>query len=121
MSIYLLINGGEEKKMDDGFKRLMEKLALFEKTHTKCFFSERRDKIKKIFAELELELVDEADFILKEKSDSLEILITAQEFLTCDSGGHSLNQLLGEANYFEANIIDEKIVFLLWFRLWDWV
>lgn len=119
MSIYILIRGG--RPMDDDFEKLMKKFELYQKSHTKCVFEDRRRKIKETLANLRKELEGEADITLVEKSDNIEILITGKSFLTCTDGAHGLNELIGGANYFEANIIDGNIVFLLWFRLWDWV
>ena len=118
--MYSYIDFYTEGLMEDGFRKLMQKVEAFEKTHTKNTLTARKNKIKELFAEMELQLADEADFSLTEKTDSIEIMAIADSFLTCDEA-HALNELISEANYSEANIRNGKIVFRLWFRLWKWV
>lgn len=107
--------------MDNGFERLIARMEQFEKSHIKVALPERKTLIQQQYERLTLELEDEADFSYWEKETGIDLTITADSFLTCEHGGHSLNCLIGMANYSEMCIIDNRITIRLWFRLWDWV
>ena len=107
--------------MSNGFERLMTRIEHFENTHTKVTLPERKALIQRQYERLMFELKDEADFSYLEEKTAVNLTITADSFLTCDDGGHSLNTLIGMANYSEIDIIDNHIVIHLWFRLWEWV
>lgn len=110
--------GGEY--MENSFDRLMARLAKYERTHKKTLLPEHKKLIMENYDSLTEELENEADFSLWEKEDSIHITITAKALLTCDEA-HSLNFLIGIANFTEIEIVDNRIVIRLWFRCWEWI
>ena len=106
--------------MENGFERIIEKLKEYEQNHRKLILLERKELIVKNYENLTFELENEAEFSLWEEENSIHITITADSLLTCDEA-HSLNFLLGIANYSELKIVDNQIVIYLWFRCWEWI
>lgn len=107
--------------MDKGYERLMASLKQYEDTHTKVALPERKALINTLYQLLGIEMEDYTDYAYSETESEITITITAEFFITCDDGGHNLNILIGMANLSEINIVDNKIVIKLWFRLWEWV
>lgn len=107
--------------VDDEFEKLREKLEQFKKTHTKVVMKGRRDLIKRQYEMFTLEFEGKAEHEISEDNEGIDIVLKAKSFLSCEDGGFSLNTLMGLASFSQIDIVDKKIVFLMWFRCWDWV
>ncbi len=106
--------------MSDEFNQIIAKMEQFERSHMKVMLPERAALIKRQYERLMGELENEADISFCKEQDEMNITIKTDSILTCDEA-HSLNFLIGIANYTEMNIVNNKIVIYLWFRLWDWL
>lgn len=107
--------------MDNGFKRLMEKLELLRSTHIKMQLPDRCGLIKQYYEQFMTEFENEANISITEDRDSISITITTKSILCCDKGGYSFNCLIGLANFTNIQTLNGNIRINLWFRLWEWV
>ena len=107
--------------MDNGFKRLMEKLELLRSTHIKMQLPDRRRLIKQYCKRLTMEYEEEANISIIEDKSGISVKITTTAIISCDEGGYSFNCLMGLANATSIEILNEKIVINLWYRLWEWI
>lgn len=96
--------------MDNGFKRIMEKLEIHRSTHIKMQLPDRRGLIKQYYERFITEFEDEANISITEDRDSISITITTKSILSCDEGGYSFNCLLGLANFTNIEILNGTIV-----------
>lgn len=107
--------------MDNGFKRILEKLDHFRSTHVKLQLPNRRELIKQYCEQLIMEYEDEANISIIEDKSGISIKITATSIISCDEGGYSFNCLVGLANATSIETFNGTIVINLWFRLWEWI
>lgn len=106
---------------DEEFEKLKEKLEQFKKTHSKVVMKGRRDLIRSQYELFTLEFQGKAEYNISEDEEGIDIVLKADSFLSCEDGGSSLNALMGLASFSQIDIVDKKIVFVLWFRCWDWI
>ena len=106
--------------MGNNIDRLFQKWDEFQQTHTRIYSPELRSLVFSLYDRLQLELEGEAVFTLKDEGSMTTITISAESFLS-DSQFPTLQQLIREADTFEADIQDDKIVFELLFVFWNWV
>lgn len=107
--------------MDNGFKRLMEKLEQLKSTHIKMQLPDRRRLIKQYCKQLIMEYEEDANISIIDDKSGISIKITTTSIISCDEGGYSFNYLIGLANATSIETLDGTIVIDLWFRLWEWV
>ena len=106
--------------MGNDIDRLFQKWDEFQQTHTKVYSPELRSLVFSLYDDLRAELEDEAVFTLKDEGSMTTITISAESFLS-DSQFPALQQLIREADTFQADIRDGQIVFELLFFFWNWV
>lgn len=107
--------------MDNGFKRILEKLELLRSTHIKMQLPDRRELIRQNYERFITEFEDEANISIIEDKSGISVKITTTSIISCDEGGYSFNCLMGLANATSVEILNGTIVINLWFRLWEWI
>lgn len=105
---------------NNGFDRLLKKAETFAQTHTAIMLPERTALIKRQYKFLAEELEGEATCTICEEPKAVSITIIADSFLACDEA-HTLNFLIGMANYSTIKIVAHKISIHLRFRCMDWI
>lgn len=107
--------------MDNDFKRMLEKLEQFRRTHIKVQLPDRHALIKQNYERFVMEHDHEANTLIVEDKNEINITITTTSIMSCDVAGYSFNCLVGLANTTSIEIQDGAIVINLWYRLWEWV
>lgn len=107
--------------MDNGFRRLLDKLEQFRNTHIKMQLPDRHALIKQYYERFIIDYEDEATISIVEDKSGISIKIITTSIISCDDGGYSFNCLVGLANATSIEILNETIVVHLWFRLWEWI
>lgn len=107
--------------MDNGFKRILEKLEHFRSTHVKLQLPDRRALIKQNYERFITEFEDEATISIVEDKSGISLKIITTSIISCDDGGYSFNCLIRLANVTSIETFNGTIVINLWFRLWEWI
>lgn len=106
---------------DDMYDKLMKKMELYRRTHTKVMLPERAALITHQYKLLLFEFTDEVETTYENVDNSISITIKIGSTVTCSDGGCSLNFLIGIANATKIDIIKNQIMFELWYRCWEWI
>ncbi len=106
--------------MNHDINDIFKKWDEYIDTHTRQLLPDRKQKIMALLNRLKKELKSEATFSIEDQNTSFTIRIAADSFIASDDAP-ALRTLIQEANVFHTDIVDDQIVFDLWYMCWEWV
>lgn len=106
--------------MDYQLDCFAKRLNTFIDSHHQQFFPEYRLEVTELYDELTSLLDGEATLTMEDHTTSMDITIIAESFVS-SKDFPALQDLIHAATVFDAKIQDNKILFVLHFRFWEWI